>query len=144
MIEVESTIEKVWRPHKVQEAFLRIPDTVFEALYGGALGGGKSEVLVLLPIIKQFHTKRKFKGIIIRQTLPELEQEIIGRSRDWYAPTGAIYNETKKRWTWPASGAEMRFGYAERDADIRRYDGVEYNYIGWDEATSATKYRYEY
>lgn len=130
-----------WVPHEIQEAFIKLPFEVFEALYGGAAGGGKSESLVLLPLIYDFHQHRKFKGIILRRTMPELEKEIIIRSHQWYA--GARYNETKKRWTWP-SGAIMQFGHAEKEQAIRIYDGIEYNYIGWDEVTSFTPFQYEY
>ena len=42
------------KPHLRQEHFLQIPDTVYEALYGGAAYGGKSFLLTLLPLIKGF------------------------------------------------------------------------------------------
>lgn len=133
----------MFKPHSVQEAFLKVPDQVFEALYGGAAGGGKSLVLMLIPLVKGWVDHPRFKGIILRRTMPELEQEIIGRSHEWYGASGAVYNETKKRWVWP-SGAEMRFGHAEQELSVKRYDGVEYNYIAWDEATSFTQFQYEY
>lgn len=135
--------DKIWRPHKRQEAFSSLPDSIFEALYGGAAGGGKSEELLMLPIIRGFYKEPRFKGIIFRRTYPELESEIILRSREWYPLTGAKYNEEKKRWTFPSS-AIVQFGHVEYEADIRKYDTTEYNYMAFDELTSFTELQYVY
>lgn len=135
--------DKVWRPHTRQALFTSIPDTVFEALYGGAAGGGKSEELLMLPIVRGFYKEPRFKGIIFRRTYPELESEIIVRSREWYPLTGAKFNEERKRWTFP-SGAIVRFGHAEYEEDVRRYDTDEYNYMAFDELTSFTEFQYTY
>ena len=134
---------KEWRPHKRQEAFLQLPDTIFEALYGGAAGGGKSEALLLLPIARKFYENPRFKGIIFRRTFPELEAEVILRSREWYPSTGAVYTQDKKRWTFP-SGATMNFGHVENVDDKHKYDSAEYNYMGFDELTSFTEEIYVY
>ena len=135
--------DKIWRPHRRQEAFSSLPDSIFEALYGGAAGGGKSEELLMLPIIRGFYKEPRFKGILFRRTYPELESEIILRSREWYPLTGAKYNEERKRWTFP-SGAIMRFGHAEYDEDVRKYDTDEYNYMAFDELTSFSEFQYTY
>jgi hypothetical protein len=132
-----------WKPHKRQEQFASLPDTVFEALYGGAAGGGKSELLLMLPIVRGFYKEARFKGIIFRRTFPELESEIIVRSRDWYSLAGGKYNEEKKRWQFP-SGALMQFGHVEYESDVRKYDTAEYNYMAFDELTSFTQGQYIY
>jgi hypothetical protein len=136
-------MDKIWRPHSRQESFIQLPDSIFEALYGGAAGGGKSETLLMLPIVRGFYKEPRFKGIIFRRTFPELEAEIIVRSREWYPLTGAKYNEERKRWTFP-SGAIMRFGHAEYEEDVRKYDSDEYNYMAFDELTSFTEFMYTY
>lgn len=134
---------KEWKPNHRQEQFIQLPDEIFEALYGGAAGGGKSEVLLLLPVVRRFHLHPHFKGLILRRTFPELEKEIILRSQEYYPNTGASYNEKHHRWTWP-SGAILEFGHAEHESDIRKYDTAEYNYIGFDEVTSFTEFQYLY
>jgi phage terminase large subunit len=140
------TVEpKIWRPHKRQEQFLQLPDDIYEALYGGAAGGGKSEVLLLLPIARQFYKHPHFKGIILRRTFPELEKEIILRSQEYYPQTGGVYNEKHHRWSWEKiGGGYMEFGHAEHEKDIKKYDTAEYNYIGIDEVTSFTEFQYLY
>ena len=135
--------ERIWKPTKRQEEFVTIPDTVSEALYGGAAGGGKSELLMMLPIIRGFHQAPRFKGLLMRRTFPELEKSLILRSQEWYPLTGAEYNKQLKRWKWP-SGAVLNFGYAEYEQDVRKYDTTEYNYVGWDELTSFTEFQYIY
>ena len=135
---------RVWKPTKRQNDFLTIPDTVFEALYGGSAGGGKSEVLLLLPLIREFYKYPRFKGIIFRRTYPELERELILRSHEYYPATGAVYSDAKKRWVWPHTGAVVQFGYVEHESDVRKYDTTEYNYMAFDELTSFTEFIYRY
>lgn len=134
-----------WKPTPRQAAFLAVPDTVFEVMYGGAAGGGKSEALLNLPIVREFFKHPRFKGICFRRTYPELEAELIVRSdaQGLYRGTGATYNKDKKRWQWP-SGAIMQFGHLEYDSDVRKYDSAEYNLVEFDELTSFTKYQYLY
>ena len=138
-------MQLTWKPTKRQEDFLSLPDDVFEALYGGAAGGGKSECLLMLPIVREFYKNPRFKGLILRRTSPELERELILRSQvdGYYAAIGATYNDQKKRWKFP-NGGTLQFGHVEHEADVKIYDTAEYNYIGWDEVTSFTPYQYEY
>lgn len=88
MIEVTSPIErelekqeKSWAPTPKQSRFIQVPFDVDEAGYGGALMAGKSDVLMLLTLLYRFHENPRFKGLFLRRTFPELEQEIIPRSR---------------------------------------------------------------
>lgn len=141
--DVTPVIQKEWKPTPVQERVLELPDTIFEALGGGAAGGGKTDLGLMIPPIRQFTEHPKFKGLVLRRTYTDLEKEIIPRQQEWYAPMGAIYNETKKLWKFP-SGARIQNGHAEREQDVRKYDSAEYNYIDWDEVTHFTGFQYLY
>lgn len=123
------------RPHKgPQETFLGLDDSILEAFYGGALGGGKSWVLLVLPIIRKFYKHPHFSGIIFRRTYPQLEEYLIPESKLIYPHFGGEYNESKHVWTF-AGGARLKFGFIEDMNDARGHDGHQYNYIGWDELT---------
>jgi hypothetical protein len=143
---LESVVEeqsKTWKPTLKQERFLAVPFDVDEAGYGGALMAGKSDVLMLMPLIYQFHENPRFKGLFLRRTFPELEQEIIPRSQEYYPSTGATYNIGRHRWEWP-NGAMDTFGHLKDEKDVKKYDTGQFPLIRWDEATSFTGFQYEY
>lgn len=68
---------------------------------------------------------------------------LIPRSKEWWSGTSAIWHSTEKRWTFP-SGATLTFGYLERDDDVYQYQGAAYHFIGIDELTQHTEFRYRY
>jgi hypothetical protein len=141
--QVQSVVEREFNPTKKQSDFLAIPWTVKEALYGGAAGAGKTEVAVWMPLIYQFHEHPLYKGIILRRNLKQLETELISRSKEIYPSLGGVFNETKKKWTFP-SGAVQYFGGADKEDDIRKFDSDQYNLISYDEATHFTEFQYSY
>jgi Terminase large subunit, T4likevirus-type, N-terminal len=142
-VQVQSTVEREFSPTKKQSDFLSIPWSVKEGLYGGAAGAGKTEVVVWMPLIYQFHEHPLYKGIILRRNLKQLETELISRSKEIYPSLGGVFNETKKKWTFP-SGAVQYFGGADKEDDIRKFDSDQYNLISYDEATHFTEFQYSY
>ena len=114
-----------------QTEFLAASET--DALYGGAAGGGKSYAMLVDPL--RYAHRAAHRGLIIRRSMPEL-RELIDKSRELYpkAFPGCKYREVEKMWNFP-SGAKIEFGFLERDADVYRYQGQAYSWIGFDEIT---------
>lgn len=137
--------EQNLKPHKgKQEDFLRLPDEIFEALFGGAAYGGKSWILTMLPLFRGFYKYAGFKGIILRRKFPDLEKEIIRLSKIYYPSTGAKYNEQKHSWEWPQYGSYMDFGHVQHAENIKQYDSAQYNYCAFDELTHFDEAPYIY
>ena len=104
-----------------------------DVLYGGAAGGGKSYAMLVDPL--RYCTKSAHRALILRRSMPEL-RELIDKSRELYpkAFPGCKFREVEKLWNFP-SGAKVEFGFLERDADVYRYQGQAYSWIGFDEIT---------
>ena len=104
-----------------------------DVLYGGAAGGGKSFAMLIDPL-RNCHMKGH-RALILRRSMPEL-RELIDKSRELYprAFPGTKFREVEKIWNFP-SGAKIEFGFLEKDADVYRYQGQAYSWIGFDEIT---------
>lgn len=141
LAEVEA--QRSWSPTPKQAEFLALPYDITEALYGGALMAGKSDVLLLYPIIHRLHENSQFKGVYFRRTFPELKNEVIPRSEKFFRRLGAEYNKNDKCWTFP-SGALFFFGHCENEKDVHNYDTMQITYAAFDELTSFLEWQYLY
>lgn len=130
----------VWSPQPKQAAFMARPE--YEALYGGAAGGGKSDALVI-EALRQVGIPY-YKGLILRKTFPQLA-ELIDKSLNYYprAYPKARYNASAHTWTFP-SGAKILFGSMQYTKDRTRYQGQAYDFIAFDELTHFTWDEYSY
>lgn len=121
----------VWRPNPGPQTFaLSCPAEII--LYGGAVGGGKSDWLLGDAAFHCAQYGSAARGIVFRRTYPELE-ELMTRAHELYAPLGATWHSTSKTWTF-AGGGTLRLRYLERDAQWTRYQGHQFTWVGFDEA----------
>src|SRR5216684_2156757 len=129
-----------WKPNPgQQQAFLA--SNAYEALYGGAAGGGKSDALLMGGT--RHLDNPEFSGLFLRRTYAELERYAIPRAHQWYSEVGGTYNDSKHVWKFPSS-ARIYFGHLEHEHDVHAFQSAEFSSLAFDELTSFTEYQYTY
>jgi hypothetical protein len=123
-----------------QQQFLEC--SVFEALFGGSAGGGKSSCLLSGAIRMAVNGG---SALIIRRTFADLSLPgaIMDRSHEWLSNTDAKWHAQDKRWDFP-SGGVLQFGYLENERDKWRYQGAEFQGLYVDELTQLQESQFLY
>lgn len=117
-------------PHAKQALFLL--RTEKEVAFGGAMGGGKSDALLMAAL--EHVDNPAYDAILFRKTFQDLKLAgaLIDRSHEWLAGTAAKWNGSDHVWTFP-SGAKLAFGYMDGPNDHLRYKSSEFAFIGIDQ-----------
>lgn len=118
-------------------------DDCREALYGGAVGGGKSAALPMGAL--QYVDRPGYRALLLRRTFAELSKgdALIPLSQEWLGRTDARWNEARRTWTFP-SGATVEFGHVKDETSKHDYQGAAYQFVGFDELTHFTESIYAY
>ena len=105
---------------------------VEEIFYGGALGGGKSEWLLMEAL--QYVDIPDYHALILRRSLADANKasSIMFRANQWLSGTDA--RQRGNTWHFP-SGAVLEFGGIDKKNDHFKFDGSEYAFIAVDEFT---------
>jgi hypothetical protein len=118
-----------------QVLFLTCP--VFETLYEGTRGPGKTDAL-----LADFcqHVGQgwgaAWRGILFRATYKQLA-DVVAKSKAWFKlwHPGAKFNESDYTWTFPG-GEQLLLRHMNKEADYDNYHGHAYPWIGWEELTN--------
>lgn len=131
---VTKLVRAVWMPQEgSQEAFLTA-QSIFEVLYEGTRGPGKTDTLLmdfLQHVGKGFGAE--WRGILFRQTYPQLS-DIIAKSQKWFKLIfpRAKFNKVEHCWTFP-DGEQLLLRHMKSSDDYWNYHGHAYPWIGWEE-----------
>jgi predicted phage terminase large subunit-like protein len=131
-------------PHQPTEkqALFLLHDHIPEILYGGSAGGGKTDALLMAAL--QYVDVPGYAALLLRRTYADLSLPgaIMSRSFEWLEGK-AHWDEKLKTWTFP-SGATLTFGYLDTPRDHYRYQGSEFQFVGFDEVTQFKEAQYLY
>ncbi len=116
--------------------------TAKEVLYGGAAGGGKSRAIVQ----DAYARCMAYPGTmayLFRRTFKELEQTLIKEAQAVIPDEVSRYNSGHHLFAF-ANGSMMVFSYCDAEADVYKYQGVEIQWLYFDELTHFTQKQYDY
>ena len=117
---------RMWTPQPgPQTAFVK--SEVFEVIYGGARGGGKTDAALGDFALHANRYGAGARGLLVRRTRVALEPTV-ARARQIFGPAGAVWAEQKSRFVWP-SGARLSFRHLDHDSHADAYQGHDYSRV---------------
>lgn len=140
---LETKDHVVWQPQQGPQAlFIQCP--AFEVLYGGAVGGGKTDAL-LGDFAAGLGQGPAWKGVFFRRYFPDMD-DVIHRALEIFGPVYGekCYSHSRYQWKFPG-GELLQFRALEKDVDVYKFQGQQYAWVGWDELTQwASPFPYTY
>jgi hypothetical protein len=123
---------QAWAPQKGPQSEF-VASEVFEVVYGGARGGGKTDGVLGEFALHATQHGAGARGLLVRRTRTALEPTI-ARAREIYRPQGAAWLDGKSRFQWP-NGARLYCKHLDNDADADLYQGHSYTRVYIEELT---------
>jgi hypothetical protein len=119
-----------------QQTFLECP--VFEALYEGTRGPGKTLTLIM-DFAKEVGKGygKGWRGIMFRKTFGDLD-DVVRKIEEWmyqlYPGFKFLKSKAEYAAVWP-TGEQLLLRHMKDENDYSEYHGHEYPWIGWEELT---------
>lgn len=135
-----------FKPYAKQTYFLG--SNVYEILYGGARGGGKTFAMIhdAALHVRKFHYDESggvvidrqsidyhdYTALILRRKYTDLVLNFKPKAQHVYKQLGAQWKEKEMCFVFP-SGARIYLGYCNEGKDVDKYIGGNYHYLGVEE-----------
>lgn len=103
--------------------------------YGGARGGGKSWAMRTKLVLICFRYP-SVNCLLLRRTLPELKENHLVPLLSLLGDS-AVYKASERVFEFP-NGSRLKLGYCDKEADVYKYQGQEFDVIGIEECTHFT------
>jgi predicted phage terminase large subunit-like protein len=126
-----------------------------ELFWGGSVGGGKSQFLLMSAL--QFCDVPGYSALLIRKNLTDMQlsNSILDRAQQWLnksihpdikyrGDTRTFLFPTKMANGEPGLPSKLTFGFLNKTKAEYRYQGTEWNFIGFDEVTQFSVDDYTY
>ena len=119
----------------VQSIAAQVPADVFEVLYGGARGGGKSYLGRYWLVDPDYITNAHYRGLVLRKDAVDLADWIDHADQQWRVYGLRFHFNAMRNEFVFASGAKIICGHMHTDNAYTKYQGNEYQKILFEEAT---------
>lgn len=132
--QTKQEFQAAWAPQRGSQVAFLLAHCIFEVLYEGTRGPGKTDCLIMdffQHVGKGYGAE--WRGILFRQTYPQLS-DVIVKTKKWFKLLcpGAKYNQSTHTWTFPG-GEQLLLRHMKSPDDYWNYHGHAYPWIGWEE-----------